>query len=324
MNILVSGCAGFIGYHMCEYLCLKYPKNKIIGFDNINNFFLINLKKKRLKILRSYRNFYFSKIDLVDKKRLSDLFKKNQIDIVFHFAAQAGVRDSIKNPQSYYDSNFEGYINIIKLSKDYNIKKFIFASSSSVYGDQKKYPINEKANIIPKNIYSATKKFNEDIAEDISKISNMKIIGLRFFTVYGKFGRPDMLIFKFIHSLNNFKKFNLYNKGKNYRDYTHIEDVIEILNKIMKFKTEKKFEIFNVCSNKPIDTNKVVKFISKYLNFKPNLNLTKRNNIEVLRTHGDNSKILKLIKYKIKKNIYKELPKIIDWYQKNKIWKLKN
>ena len=117
---------------------------------------------------------------------------------------------------------------------------------------------------------------------------------------------------------------SLESNGKNYRDYTHIEDVIEILNKIMKFKTEKKFEIFNVCSNKPIDTNKVVKFISKYLNFKPNLNLTKRNNIEVLRTHGDNSKILKLIKYKIKKNIYKELPKIIDWYQKNKIWKLKN
>lgn len=324
MNILVSGCAGFIGYHMCEYLCVRYPRIKIIGFDNINNFYSINLKKKRLKKLKSYSNFYFTKVDLMDKKKLSNLFKKNQIDRVFHFAAQAGVRDSIKNPKPYYDSNFEGFINIIKLSKEYNIKKFIFASSSSVYGDQKKYPINEKADIIPKNIYSATKKFNEDIAEDISQISNMKIIGLRFFTVYGEFGRPDMLIFKFLHSLISFKKFNLYNNGKNYRDYTHIEDVIEIVHKIMTLKIKKKFEIFNICSNKPIDTNKVVRFISKYLNIKPNLNLTKRNKIEVLKTHGDNSKILKLTKYKIKKNIYKELPKIIDWYQKNNIWKLKH
>ena len=214
-------------------------------------------------------------------------------------------------------------MNIINLSKINKIKKFIFASSSSVYGDQKKFPTNEKMKVVPKNIYAATKKINEEIGEDLSNITEMKVIGLRFFTVYGKYGRPDMFIFKFLDSLINKKKFNLFNNGNHLRDYTHIEDVVEMMDLLIRKKMNKRFEIFNICSNKPIDINKLSLFIAKFIDRKPKFIFRARNQIEVIKTHGNNKKILKFLNYKIKKNIYQELPKIINWYTQNKIWKLK-
>lgn len=324
MNFLISGCAGFIGYHLSKTLCKKYKNYKIIGFDNINSFYSPIIKKKRIKNLKKHKNFIFKKIDLKEKKKIDKLFKEKKIKIVIHLAAQAGVRDSLRMPKSYFESNYEGFINIIDLSKKHEVDKFIFASSSSVYGDQKKFPLNEKTKIIPKNIYSATKKINEDISYDISKISKMKIIGLRFFTVYGEYGRPDMFIFKYLESLFCKKKFYLYNKGQNFRDYTHIEDVVKIIDKLVSKKINSNFEIFNICSNKTIDIYKLSIFISNFLKIKPKLVLKKRNKIEVVKTHGNNKKILKLLNYKIQKNIFLELPKIINWYKKNQIWKLKN
>ncbi len=324
MNFLITGCAGFIGFHITDFLCKKYKKSKIHGIDNLNNFYSIKLKNIRLKKLRNNKNFYFKKLDLNEKNKIENIFKNNKIDIVLNFAAQAGVRDSLKMPKSYFDSNFQGFINLISLSEKYNIKKFIFASSSSVYGDQKKFPINENNKIVPKNIYSATKKINEDIALDLSKISKMKLIGLRFFTVYGKYGRPDMFVYKYLKTLFTRKKFDLFNRGKNFRDYTHIEDVVNIIDRIVNKKLKKNFDLFNICSNKPIDIYKLSVFISNYLRIKSKLELKKRNTIEVIKTHGNNRKILKLLNYKIKKNIFLELPVIIDWYQKKKLWKLKD
>ena len=324
MNILITGCAGFIGFHLTEFLSKKYKKSKIIGFDNINNFYSPILKKMRIKVLKKNKNFFFKKIDLENKKKIENIFKRNKIKIVIHLAAQAGVRDSLKMPNSYFKSNFIGFMNIVNISNNNKVKKFIFASSSSVYGDKKKFPLKENMNISPKNIYSATKKINEDIANDLSKISNMKMIGLRFFTVYGKFGRPDMFIFKFLNSLLNNKKFYLYNKGNHYRDYTHIDDVVNIIFSLIKKKITKKFQIFNICSNNPIDLNKLVKFISNFANIKPKIIKKKRNSIEVLKTHGDNKKILGFLKIKLTKNIFFELPTIIQWYKKKQIWKLKN
>ena len=324
MNILITGCAGFIGFHLSDFLSKKYRNSKIIGFDNINNFYSPFLKKMRIKELKKNKNFFFKKIDLENKKKIENVFKKNKIKIVVHLAAQAGVRDSLKMPNSYYKSNFIGFVNIINISGANKVKKFIYASSSSVYGDKKKFPLKENIDISPKNIYSATKKINEDIANDMSKISNMKIIGLRFFTVYGIFGRPDMFIFKFLNSIFNNKKFYLYNRGNHLRDYTHIDDVVNIIVNLIKKRIAKKFQIFNICSNNPIDLNKLVKFISNFVNIKPKLIKKKRNSIEVLKTHGDNKKILSFLKIKLKKNIFFELPKIITWYKKNQIWKLKN
>ena len=324
MNILITGCAGFVGFHLSEFLSKKYKKSKIIGFDNINNFYSPILKKMRIKELKKNKNFYFKKIDLENKKKIENIFKRNKIKIVIHLAAQAGVRDSLKIPNSYFKSNFIGFMNIINISNKNKVKKFIFASSSSVYGDKKKFPLKENMDISPKNIYSATKKINEDIANDLSKISNMKMIGLRFFTVYGKFGRPDMFIFKFLNSLLNNKKFYLYNKGNHYRDYTHIDDVVNIIISLIKKKITKKFQIFNICSDDPIDLNKLVKFISNFVNIKPKIIKKKRNSIEVLKTHGDNKKILGFLKIKLARNIFFELPAIIEWYKKKQIWKLKN
>ena len=324
MNILITGCAGFIGFHLSDFLSKKYRNSKIIGFDNINNFYSPFLKKMRIKELKKNKNFFFKKIDLENKKKIENVFKKNKIKIVVHLAAQAGVRDSLKMPNSYYKSNFIGFVNIINISEANKVKKFIYASSSSVYGDKKKFPLKENIDISPKNIYSATKKINEDIANDMSKISNMKMIGLRFFTVYGIFGRPDMFIFKFLNSIFNNKKFHLYNRGNHLRDYTHIDDVVNIIVNLIKKRIAKKFQIFNICSNNPIDLNKLVKFISNFVNIKPKLIKKKRNSIEVLKTHGDNKKILSFLKIKLKKNIFFELPKIITWYKKNQIWKLKN
>ena len=324
MNILITGCAGFIGFHLSEFLSKKYKKSKIIGFDNINNFYSPILKKMRIKELKKNKNFYFKKIDLQNKKKIENIFKRNKIKIVIHLAAQAGVRDSLKMPNSYFKSNFIGFMNIVSISNKNKVKKFIFASSSSVYGDKKKFPLKENIDISPKNIYSATKKINEDIANDMSKISNMKMIGLRFFTVYGIFGRPDMFIFKFLNSIFNNKKFYLYNRGNHLRDYTHIDDVVNIIVNLIKKRIAKKFQIFNICSNNPIELNKLVKFISNFVNIKPKLIKKKRNSIEVLKTHGDNKKILSFLKIKLKKNIFFELPKIITWYKKNQIWKLKN
>ena len=324
MNILITGCAGFIGFHLSDFLSKKYRNSKIIGFDNINNFYSPFLKKMRIKELKKNKNFFFKKIDLENKKKIENVFKKNKIKIVVHLAAQAGVRDSLKMPNSYYKSNFIGFVNIINISEANKVKKFIYASSSSVYGDKKKFPLKENIDISPKNIYSATKKINEDIANDMSKISNMKMIGLRFFTVYGIFGRPDMFIFKFLNSIFNNKKFYLYNRGNHLRDYTHIDDVVNIIVNLIKKRIAKKFQIFNICSNNPIELNKLVKFISNFVNIKPKLIKKKRNSIEVLKTHGDNKKILSFLKIKLKKNIFFELPKIITWYKKNQIWKLKN
>ena len=324
MNILITGCAGFIGFHLTNFLSKKYKKSKIIGFDNINNFYSPAYKKERIKELKKNKNFYFKKIDLENNIKIENIFKNNKIKIVIHLAAQAGVRDSLKIPSSYFKSNFSGFINIINASNKNRVDKFIFASSSSVYGDKRKFPLKENMSILPKNIYSATKKINEDIANDISRISKMKIIGLRFFTVYGKYGRPDMFIFKFLNALLNKKEFYLYNKGNHHRDYTHIDDVVNIVFSLIKKKIFDRFQIFNICSNNPVDINKLVKFISKYLNIKPNIIKKKRNKIEVLKTHGDNKKILKFLKIKLKKNIFLELPGIIHWYKKNKIWKFCN
>jgi len=322
MNFLITGSAGFIGFHISKSLYEKYKNSKVFGIDNLNNFYSTKLKIKRIKELKKYNNFFFKKIDLTKKSKIDNFFKKNRIKIVIHLAAQAGVRDSLKIPDSYYRSNFIGFLNIISASDKNKVRKFIFASSSSVYGDKKKFPLKENIQIKPKNLYASTKKINEDIAEDLSNISNMKIVGLRFFTVYGIYGRPDMFIFKFLNSLFTKKKFYLFNKGNHYRDYTHINDVNNIILGLIKKNIKNKFQIFNICSNKTININKLAKVIIKQVKIKPKILKQGRNSIEVFKTHGDNRKILKYLNYKISQNIFEELPKIINWYKKNKIWKI--
>ena len=322
MNYLVTGCAGFIGYHVADSILKQDKQSKVIGIDNLNDYYSVKLKQKRIQLLKQNKRFNFLKINLIDKKKIITVFKKHKIDFVIHLAAQAGVRYSLINPKSYYESNIVGFSNIIEISHANNVKKFIFASSSSVYGDKKKYPLNESEKIYPKNIYSASKKLNEDIASDVSKISKMQMIGLRFFTIYGKWGRPDMLIFSFLKSAKEQKIYYLNDYGNHVRDFTHIDDVLIIINKLIKKKINQKFQIFNICSNNPIKINFLISRMQNYLTKKAIIKKVHHNKVEVFKTHGDNSKIKKYLKIRKFKNITNELNKIIDWYEKEKIWKI--
>jgi UDP-glucuronate 4-epimerase len=321
MKILITGCAGFIGYHIAEKILKDLKKCKVYGVDNFNNYYSPELKKKRIINLKKYQKFNLRKIDISNKEIVKKIFNRNKFDTVIHMAAQAGIRYSLVNPQSYLESNLLGFFNILELSHKNQVKKFIFASSSSVYGDQKKYPFKENFNLYPNNLYSLTKKINEECAKDLSQLTNMKIIGLRFFTIYGKFGRPDMFIYKFLKSLFSNSTFKLNNYGDHKRDFTHIDDVSNIIKSLILKKIKKKYQIFNICSNKPINLKLLLNKINKIIKIKNKIFKVKRNNADVLITHGDNSKIKKFLKINKFRNIFNEIREVIYWYKKNKIYK---
>ena len=195
-KILITGSSGFIGFHVSEFLLKK--EIKIVGIDNHNDYYDVNLKNKRLKILKKYKNFKFYKFDISKKKLIEKVFVKNKPDLVIHLAAQAGVRYSFINPFKYIDSNVTGFTNILEIMREKKIKKLIYASSSSVYGNCKKFPFKEKFELSPLNFYGQTKLFNEKIVKIYEKNYNIKCVGLRFFTVYGPYGRPDMFIPKIL------------------------------------------------------------------------------------------------------------------------------
>ena len=206
MNILVTGAAGFIGSRLCLEL-LKNPKIFVHGIDNLNNYYSVKLKKKRILELKKFKNFKFIKLDLKDTKKLRKLHQIKKINSIFHFAAQAGVRFAIIKPKKYFDDNIISFFNILNFAKENNIKKIFFASSSSVYGEQLRFPVKEKFKLNTKNFYGFSKNINEITAKIFSKMFNIQLIGLRFFTVFGEWGRPDMLIFKYIRANLNNKKF---------------------------------------------------------------------------------------------------------------------
>ena len=317
MNILITGAAGFIGFSLSNHLS---KKNKIYGIDNFDNYYSINLKKKRIKFLKKKKNFFFNKIDIVNKKKLSNFFKKKKIDIIIHLAAQAGVRYSLKNPEKYVDVNIIGFFNILEEAKKNKIKKIIYASSSSAYGENKNFPLKETEQLSPKNIYGLSKKINEQVAKMYQETCKIKFIGLRFFTIYGEWGRPDMFMFKLFKSHLNKNFFYLNNYGNHLRDFTYIGDVVRIVEKIIRKKTIN-HEIFNICSNKPINIFKIVKYFKKkhFVNVK----LIKKHEADILKTHGDNRKVKKFISYKKFSNFKNSFKKTFEWYKKNAIHKLK-
>ena len=243
MKILITGAAGFIGFSFAKYLLEK--DYKIIGLDNLNDYYDVNLKKKRLKQLSKSNNFKFYKVDLTEKIKIEKIFKNNKIDFIFHFAAQAGVRHSIDHPRKYIESNILGFYNLIENVKNHNIKRLFYASSSSVYGDSKTFPLNEKDKLYPRNIYAVSKVSNEKLAKIYGNKFKLNLIGLRFFTVYGEWGRPDMLLFKILKSYKKNKTFYLNNKGDHFRDFTYIKDVISILYNLIFIKKFKHIEAKN-------------------------------------------------------------------------------
>ncbi len=316
MNIFITGVCGFVGFSLANEL-LK-SKNNIIGVDNINNYYSKKLKKKRLTILRKNKNFKFILSDINNYKKIINETKKYKIDVILNFAAQAGVRYAAKNPKSYYHSNVKGFKNFIKFVIYKNPSKFIFASSSSVYGDAKKYPVKENSKLKPKNLYAKTKKFNEDYAKKIFKNTNIKVIGLRLFTIYGEWGRPDMLILKFLNIVENKKVFELNHNGNLYRDFTHIDFAIKIIKSLITLKTSKKYNIYNICSSKPVKVLNIVQKLQQITKFKKIKNIS-MNKHEVYKTYGSNRKVI--AKIKIKNNILpinRGIKKTYDWFMRNK------
>lgn len=313
MTILITGAAGFIGNNFCVDFANKYKNTKIISIDNVNDYYSKKIKFSRLKRLKNFRNIKFLKIDLKDKTKLTKIFKKYKFKEVYNFAAQAGVRYSEKNPQAYIDSNITGFLNLIKLSKDNNIKKFFFASSSSVYGDSKKFPLSENEKLNPKNFYGMTKKLNEDIAKRFFENYKFKSIGLRFFTVFGEWGRPDMFLIKYLDAAYNKKFFFLNNYGNHVRDFTYIDDVTKL---IIKLRGKKIIgsDIYNICSNNPINLKKVIKLLSGNT---PRVKIKKRGfqNADVYKTHGNNSKIKKKTKIKQFEDFNFALNKTHEWFK---------
>jgi UDP-glucuronate 4-epimerase len=317
MQILVTGACGFIGFNLCEDL-LKNKKNKIIGIDIIDNYYSTKLKTERLKILIKNKNFRFYKTNIDNKNNIKKIFIKFKFKKIIHLAAQAGVRYSAVNPEKYINYNVLGFFNILELTRVFSKKScLIYASSSSVYGENKNYPINEKNYLVPKNIYGLTKKFNEEMAENYAKNYGLKIIGIRFFTVFGEWGRPDMFIIKYLIAFFKKKIFYLNNKGNHYRDFTYIKDVIQIIKRILRKKNSIGHKVYNICSNNPISLKTIIKFF-KRKNIKPKIIMRTLQSADVLKTHGDNKLVINETKFKKFTRPSIALENTLRWFLNNK------
>ena len=325
MKVLVTGNAGFIGFHVCKKLIER--GDVVVGLDNLNNYYDIELKKSRLKILKktakeSKARYSFFKLDISNRKEVKKIFKKFKFDRVIHLAAQVGVRYSLRNPEVYVDSNLLGFSNIIDASYRSRVPHFVYASSSSVYGNNSKIQFKETDNTdCPKQIYAATKKANEVMAYSYSSLCKLKTTGLRYFTVYGPWGRPDMALFKFTKNILKNKKINLYNKGKHLRDFTFIEDIANLTiitsDNLDKFNNNKRipFQIFNVGNSVPLKLERLVKIIEKILKIKSRKKFISLQKGDMVNTFSNSSKIFKKFNYKIQSNHFKNIGKFINWYR---------
>jgi UDP-glucuronate 4-epimerase len=310
--ILITGCAGFIGFHVA----LKFlSQGKLVfGIDNLNNYYDQDLKKKRLKILNKNKNFIFKKIDISKPLKLNKKF-----EAILHFAAQPGVRYTIDNPYSYISSNIIGTFNILEFAKKNKIQNLIIASSSSVYGLNKiKNGFKENQLVDkPMQIYSASKITNELMSFSYTYLNNMKIVALRFFSVYGPWGRPDMAVYKFCEAISNQKKIELYNNGNNFRDYTYISDVVDGVIKTFKYlkKTKKNFTILNLGNSRTYSTKHLLFEIEKNLSKKAKIKFTPNLKEDILKTKSNLNKVRKLINYNPKVSLTVGIKKFTDWYK---------
>ncbi len=319
MKYIITGTAGFIGYHLAEEL-LRNKKNKVIGIDNLNNYYSVKVKNSRNSMLKKYKNYYFFKSDITHLKKIEKIFKKISPDIVINLAAQAGVRYSIENPYSYINSNLLGFFNILYLSNKYKVKHFYYASSSSVYGNQKKLPIKINSSTDhPLSLYAATKKSNEIIAESYTNIFKLKCSGFRFFTNYGNYGRPDMSIYKFCELMSKNKPIEVFNKGNHNRDFTHISDSVKLLKIIIKKRlNEKGHKVFNIASGKKVALMKIIKLIEKEMGFPAKINFKSMQKGDVKETHASILETKKYTKYKPSKKIQDGIKEFVAWYKKFK------
>jgi UDP-glucuronate 4-epimerase len=314
MKILITGCAGFIGMNLSQKLLKQHD---IIGIDNLNNYYDVKLKLKRLKILKKNKNFSFYKINIINHNKINYIFKKTKPSIVIHLASEVGVRNSSLRPRSYINTNIHGFLNILESCKNAKIKKLFYASSSSVYGNNnKKFSENLRTDN-PLSIYAASKKSSEILAATYSYLYNLPIIGLRFFTVYGPYGRPDMAIYKFTDSIFKKKNITVYGNGQLERDFTFIDDVVSHISQMISRKFLK-HEIFNIGNTEPIKVKKLISILENTIGIKARITLSKTPKTEVYKTFANISKLQKYNSLTNKTSIKKGIYNFINWYKNYK------
>ena len=330
IKILITGAVGFIGYHMSSLLLNK--GNQVIGIDNMNDYYDVNLKEGRLSLLKKDENFIFYKMDLKDKEAIDDLFNKYKFDYVINLAAQAGVRYSITNPYAYVDSNLIGFVNILEACRNHPVKHLLYASSSSVYGGNKVAPFSTNHNVDhPVSLYAATKKANELMAHTYSHLYKIPTTGLRFFTVYGPWGRPDMAYFLFTDAILSGKPIKVFNHGKMERDFTYVDDIVEGIYKLIPLAPKDNpnwdetkddlsssfapYKIYNIGNNQPVQLEKFISALENKLGKKAEKNYMEMQPGDVLRTYADVSDLEKHIDFKPSTSIDEGLGKFVDWYR---------
>ncbi|WP_368885029.1 NAD-dependent epimerase [Providencia vermicola] len=328
MKYLITGCAGFIGFHLSKYL-LNHC-HKVVGIDNINNYYDIDLKNNRLSILNESSNFSFLKADITDKQRIVELFKNEKFDKVIHLAAQAGVRYSLQNPFAYADSNLSGHLAILEGCRQANVKHLVYASSSSVYGMSEQTPFStDMPTDHPVSLYAATKKANELMAHSYSHLYQLPTTGLRFFTVYGPWGRPDMALFKFTKAILAGEPIDVYNNGNLSRDFTFIDDIVEGIIRISDIipqadpengslspaQSRAPYRLYNIGNGQPVKLTDFITALEKSLGKKAIKNFLPMQAGDVYTTWADTEDLFKVTGYRPQVSIEQGVQAFVDWYQ---------
>jgi UDP-glucuronate 4-epimerase len=329
-TVLITGAAGFIGFHLSKVLCRK--GYKVVGVDNLNDYYDVNLKNARLALLQSQPNFTFEKADLVDYTTLERIFKSSQVKYVVNLAAQAGVRYSLTNPHAYLESNLRGFLNILEICRHQKVQHLIYASSSSVYGANKKMPFSVHDNVDhPISLYAASKKSNELMAHTYSALFNLPTTGLRFFTVYGPYGRPDMALFLFTKAIVEGRSIDVFNNGKMRRDFTFVDDIVESIGRLIsKSPTPDKnwsgmtpdpatsfapYRVYNIGNNTPVELLRFIEIIEEKLGKKAIKNFLPLQDGDVPETYADVDDLMRDIDFKPATPIEVGVAKFIDWYK---------
>ncbi len=329
-SVLVTGSAGFIGFHVCRRLCAD--GFSVTGIDNLNDYYDVGLKHSRLSILKETPGFSFHQLDIVDKKGIDELFNSRKFDYVINLAAQAGVRYSLTNPYAYLESNMRGFLNILEACRHHKPKHLVYASSSSVYGANTKMPFSVHHNVDhPISLYAASKKSNELMAHTYSALYNLPSTGLRFFTVYGPFGRPDMALFLFTKAILEGKPIDVYNHGKMRRDFTYVDDIVEgvvrVLQAIPKSNEQwnskspdpatsfAPYKLYNIGNNQPVELLHFISILEKKLGKQAIKNMMPIQEGDVPETYADVDDLMNDVGFKPSTQIEDGIGNFVDWYK---------
>jgi UDP-glucuronate 4-epimerase len=324
-RVLLTGCAGFIGFHVTQRLL--HSGHEVIGIDNLNRFYNEGLKPARLEILKNDPGFRFIHADIADLNAVADIFRHEEFTLVVHLAAQAGVRYSLENPHLYVQSNLAGFVNIIDESRKKKLEHFVFASSSSVYGANKKTPFSETDNVDhPISLYAATKKSNELTAHVYAHLYGLPVTGLRFFTVYGPWGRPDMAIFKFCKAIHEGSPIEVYNQGQMHRDFTYIDDIVEGIVRVLAKPpavehdagdpdVAANYRVYNIGHNHPVELLKLIRLLENKIGKKANIEWLPMQPGDVPITYADIDRLGEEVGYRPQTSIEEGVSRFVDWYR---------